>query len=235
MPEREHHVDVATVGAPERRLGRDAELEQEPQLDLAGDERRQLEENRARADAAVQIESCGVERLGAHLGERLDGDLHVGRVELTLGRERHDDARDVGTDGQPVGGIGLAGALERDERPAMRGAEEEVHPRLCLGEQHPMRRLEPEGGARGRAHRCRLLSGSAGLPAFRVHEGCHQPSMADRVMRPLIMQEPPCRRDTLRFPLFVSIPAGPVPPQTTRCRSASSIAATTPSVSSHLR
>ena len=144
VPERQHHVDVASVGPPERRLGRDAELEQEPQLDLAGDERRQLEQDRARADVAMEVEARGVQRLAPHLGERLDGDLHVGRVELALGGEGHDDACDVGADGEPVGGIRLARALERDEGPAVRGAEEEVHPRLGLGEQHPMRRLEPK-------------------------------------------------------------------------------------------
>ena len=208
VPERQHHVDIASVCPPERRLGRDAELEQEPQLDLAGDDRGQLEQDRARADVAMEVEARGVQRLAPHLGERRDGDLHVGRVELALDGERDHDACDVDADGETVGGIRLARAFERDEGPAVRGAEEEMHPRLGLGEQHPMRRLEPEPGAGGRGERRRFLAGSPGRPTFRLHEGCHQPSLADRVMRPLIMQEPPCRRAIARFPLSLAIPAG---------------------------
>ena len=63
---------------------------------------------RARAARAVEVEARGLERLAAHLRERLDRDLHVGRVELALGGERDDDACDVDLDREPVGGVGLA-------------------------------------------------------------------------------------------------------------------------------
>ena len=46
---------------------------EEPELDLAGDERRQLHEQRARARGAVGVVSCGLERLVSRLGEGRDG------------------------------------------------------------------------------------------------------------------------------------------------------------------
>ena len=208
VPECEDHVDVPAVASPERRLGGDPELEQEPELDLGGDERRELVEHRARAGSAVQVEPRGLDRLVANLGEGLDGDLHVRRIELALGGQGDDDARHVGAGREPVGCLRLAGTLEGDQRPAVGRPQEEMDARLGLGQQDPMRGLEPRSAARRRRERRGVPSRGLGRTALRPDEGRHQPSIADRVIKPLIMQEPPpCRRDAARFPLFVTIPA----------------------------
>ena len=151
VPQRQERLDVAAVLPPEGGLRGDPELEQEPELDLGRDERRELVQDRARADRPVEVEARGVEGLAADLRQRLDRDLDVGGVELALGRERDDDAPDVGAGGEPVGRLGLAGALERDERPAVGRAQEQVDARIRLAQQQMVRGLEPRGTAR----RCR--------------------------------------------------------------------------------
>ena len=118
---------------------------QEPELDLGRDERRELVQDRAGADRPVEVEPRGVEGLAADLRQRLDRDLDVGGVELALGGERDDDAPDVGAGGEPVGRLGLARALERDERPPVGGAQEQVDARIRLAQQQMVRSLEPRG------------------------------------------------------------------------------------------
>ena len=143
LTERQHGLDGSVVLAPERDFLRDAEQDQQPQLELARDERRQLDQERARAGHAMEVEAGRLERFVARLGERLDRGLRADGVEVALGRERHDDRRDVHADGEAIGGVAAAPSLERHDPGAVGRLEEGVDARVGLGEELAMRALEP--------------------------------------------------------------------------------------------
>ncbi len=194
-------------------------------------------QDRAGADRAVEVEPRGVEGLAAGLRERLDRDLDVRGVELALGGERDDDAPDVGAGREPVGRVGLAGALERDVRPRggrycrnrwTRGSRLGSAAAWCAVSS----RAAPLDGAESaersvdvvRAASSSVLTRDGISPGSsgRRHEASHHAgATALPPRRPSIppLRHDPCVRYVLLSRSFRA--------------SASSIAATTPSVSSH--
>ena len=120
----------------------------------------------ARGRRAVKIEAGCLDRLSSHLRERLDGDRRVGVGQLTLGGERDQGARDVHPDGEPVGGVVVAAAVEGDEPGAVRGLEERMGAGRRLGQERPVRALEARGAAPGPVDAGRLCmrASERGLP-----------------------------------------------------------------------
>jgi hypothetical protein len=167
-------LDVASFAAPERDLGGDAELDEEAQLHLAGDERRQLEQERARAGRAEEVEARRLPRLAACLRERRDRDLRIGRVELALGGERRDDRADVEARGEAVGGVGRACALVRRGRDALRRLEVRMDTGLRVREQRPVGALETRCAVVLRRHDQTRPTVGAGVTVARARQGSHQ-------------------------------------------------------------
>ena len=158
LAEHEHGLDVGALDAPQRHVGCDVQHQEQPQLELAADQRGKLEQERARAGGSVQVEAGRGHRLLAHLGEGLHREGGVVALEPALGRARDDDARDVRARREPVGGVVPPGAVERDDRPAMSRLEERLQSRAGLRQKRAVRRLEAlrparlrGGGARGRS------------------------------------------------------------------------------------
>ena len=146
-PSDRQRLDDAVLCAPQRDVVPDAELYQEAELDLAGDERRQLEQERVRARRPVEVEAGGLERLVPCLGEGRDGNRGVVLVQVPLGGQRDDDVRDVHAGGDPVRGIASSRAVVRGERDAVRRLQEGVHTLACLRVERAVRRLEPRARA----------------------------------------------------------------------------------------
>ncbi len=70
-------------------------MDQQLELDLGRDDRRQFDQERTRDRSQEEIEPRGRERHGARLRERADRDLRVGGIEHALGRQSDDDVGDV--------------------------------------------------------------------------------------------------------------------------------------------
>ncbi len=255
MADHDERLDVATLAAPERDLRGDAELDEQAQLHLAGDERRQLEQERARAGRAEEVEARSLPRLAARLRERRDRDLRVGRVELALGGERRDHRADVEARGEAIGGVGGAGAHVRGCGDALRRLEVGLDADLRVCQERPVRALEPRCTVLPRRHDETRPPVGAGLSVARAREGGHQappPGDLPRVLSVMSLlsllpggRATPAGRKS-RFvrerPHSVSTSAALFPsPEPLRVsefytalrESASSTAATTPSVSSH--
>ena len=192
------------------------------------------------AHDAVGVVPRRLDRLVPRLGERLDEPPRAScSSRMPLGGERDERVRDVGARGEPVGGVAPPAALERDERAPMRRLEERVCTRGRVGEKAPVGGLQPS--ARCRRRPC--VGTDAVRSATRSPSGrrCHATSTA----------APPSAegrsRSLPRFgfawfhlvpaPSFIVVGHDPCtePLETTRlcCSMASSIAVTTPSVSSH--
>ena len=124
LPDRDQRLDGALLDLPEGRLARDAEQDEEAEMDLTRDQRRQLDHQRARAGGAIEVVRRRLDGLSAGLGERVDGDPRVGRVELALRRRapRRRSRRRPGR--QAIGRVGGAGAGERALRGSMGGLQE---------------------------------------------------------------------------------------------------------------
>ena len=145
VTDHDERLDVPALAAPQRDLGRHAQLDQQPQLELGRHERRKLEHERAGARRSVEVEARRLARLPTCLGQRPDGDLDVGGVELALRGERGDDHADVEAGRQAVGGVRRAGALVCPVRRTVRRLEVRMDAALCVAEKAPVGALEPGG------------------------------------------------------------------------------------------
>ena len=106
LAERQHRHEVPVVRPPQGRLARDPELHEQAKLDLAGDERRQLDQEGARGRRAVKIEAGCLDRLSSHLRERLRRRPSRRRRSARPRRRAATTALATYTpDGEPVGGV----------------------------------------------------------------------------------------------------------------------------------
>ena len=106
--ERMHSTRAPSTRCQTDASSRNVEVEEEPELDLCGDDGRQLEQRRAGDRSQIEVERRGGERLVAHLCEGGCRDTRVGRVELAFGGKREDHVGGVDAGGECVGGVAVA-------------------------------------------------------------------------------------------------------------------------------
>ena len=150
-----HSSPVGRSG-PERDVREHVEPEQEAELELDRDERRELEQPRVPDDLAEEDVARRGERQRARLGDRSAGAAHVGLVELERGAELDDRGRRVPDRGEPVADL------------VVRVARVDA-PRVARGRTRGRagsRRCSPRGSRRG---------GVRGAPRARGTRGARYP------------------------------------------------------------
>ena len=96
------HSSPLAVRVQSDDVGEDVEPDQEPELELDGDERRELEEPRASDDLAEEHVARGGQRQRARLRDRCACAPNVGLVQLERGAQLDDRRRGVPDRGEPV-------------------------------------------------------------------------------------------------------------------------------------